>query len=311
MRTATLLLVSLAALPASCGRDAPDRATARRDAAVTVDTAPAALRDGTETFEAGGVVHGRTSATVATRMTAPIRTVLVRPGDRVRDGQALVLLDDRDVVAAARQADAHAAAAARRTEAARAERDSAQAALALARATHGRIANLHERGSATAEELDQAVAALRSADAQLARATAGVDEAQAAVDSARAATDAAGVAAGFARIVAPFDGLVTEKLVEPGNLVRAGMPVVRVEDTRAFELDARIDESRAAWLAREAPVPVVVDGPAGRTSSPSLCPESCPWPMPWAPRPRRCSSGASRSACRWAARSGGNSSPVG
>ena len=53
------------------------------------------------------------------------------------------------------------------------------------------------------------------------------------------------------RIVAPFDGLITEKLVDPGNLVAPGTPLLRMEDTRAFELDVRVDESRAARVATE------------------------------------------------------------
>jgi RND family efflux transporter MFP subunit len=230
---------------------------------VTVTTTQAEVREGPDLFEAGGTVRGRTSATLASRVMAPIREVLVQPGDRVRAGQPLVLLDDRDVAAVARQARARSTAAARGLDAAHTEQEAAEAALVLARATHGRLSSLLERKSATAQEFDQAVAALRAAETRVTRVKVGIEEARAGLDVALAGRDAADVSASFTRIVAPFDGLVTEKLVEPGNLATPGTPLLRMEDPRAFKLDVRVDESRAAWVVRDTPVTVRLEGPSG------------------------------------------------
>jgi RND family efflux transporter MFP subunit len=79
------------------------------------------------------------------------------------------------------------------------------------------------------------------------------------VDSAQAASEAAGATESFARIAAPFDGVVTEKLVEPGNMAAPGTPLVRVEDARGFRLDVRVDESRIAQIAPGSTVPVLLD----------------------------------------------------
>jgi RND family efflux transporter MFP subunit len=57
---------------------------------------------------------------------------------------------------------------------------------------------------------------------------------------------------------------VTEKLVEPGNLATPGMPLVRLEDTRGFRLDVRVDESRAARISMGAAVEVLLDGAGGQ-----------------------------------------------
>jgi len=236
---------------------------AQPGAPIPVTVAPSAMRARAQTFEVGGVVRGQTSATLSSRVMAAVRDVLVQPGDRVRAGQLLVRLDDRDVIAAGNAAGARTASAERSLEAARSERDGADAALALARATHGRITTLYDRKSATAQELDQAVAALRAAEARVARSRAGLSEAEANLDGSRAGTDAAAVASSYARIVAPFDGLITEKLVDPGNLVAPGTPLLRLEDTRTFELDVRLDESRAARVTTTSAVPVVVDGANG------------------------------------------------
>ena len=68
----------------------------------------------------------------------------------------------------------------------------------------------------------------------------------------------------FARITAPFDGVVTEKMVEPGNMAAPGTPLMRLEDTRGFRLDVRVDESRIGQISPGAIVPVSLDSGTGR-----------------------------------------------
>lgn len=208
------------------------------------------MDDLAEALEVGGVVHARTTAAIAARLVAPVLEVRVAPGDRVRAGQVLVVLDGRDLSAHARAASAASAAAADGVVAAQAEEQSAQAALTLARATYDRIAALQAKKSATPQELDQATAALRAAESRVQAASARVREAAAHVERTQASRDAAAATESFLRLTAPFDGLVTEKMVEPGNMVAPGLPLLRVEDTRAFRVDVRVDESRASSASR-------------------------------------------------------------
>lgn len=249
---ATLLLTS-----AACGsrHEAPPEDSAppldvRAVAAIDVSVAG--------TFEAGGVIQARTTATLVSRIMALIQTIRVQPGDRVRRGQVLVELDARDLDANAERARTGAEAAVQGTAAARSEQEAAQAALALARATHRRVAGLHEKKSATDQELDQAVAGLRAAEASLASAEARAREAESALASARAAGESAAVTASFARLLAPFDGVVTEKLAEPGNMAAPGVPLLRLEDRGGLRLEAQVDESRAAYVSPGSRVTVVV-----------------------------------------------------
>jgi RND family efflux transporter MFP subunit len=190
-----------------------------------------------------------------------VLTVEVVPGDRVTAGQRLLVLDGRDLDARRHQADASIVAFERAAAAAAADRDAAGAALTLARATHGRLSALHARRSATAHELDEAVAALDGADARLRSAEARVAEVGAALEAGRAAAADAAVTAGFAVLTAPFGGVVTETLVDPGNLAGIGVPLLRIDDTRSFRLETRIDESRAATVAAGDPVHVLLGAP--------------------------------------------------
>ena len=108
-RTLPLLAGSVAltfglAVAACSGRTETAPVTAATPVPVTVVTV--AMTDVADTFEAGGVVQARTTATLTARIVAPVREVRVAPGDRVRAGQVLIVLDGSDLGAYARSARA-------------------------------------------------------------------------------------------------------------------------------------------------------------------------------------------------------------
>ena len=255
---AGVALVAGLALPA-CSGNAKTVAEKSADA-TPVDTVTVAVAEVADTFEAGGIVQARTTATLMSRIPAPVLEVRAVPGDRVRAGQVLIVLDGRDLAAHARRARAEGASADQDVIAAAAERQAAEAALVLARATHARIAGLQSKRSATLQELDDATGALRAAEARAAGAEARAQAAVSSVEGALAAAEAADTLETFSRIAALFDGVVTEKMVEPGNMAAPGAPLMRVEDTSRFRLDVRVDESRIDRVSLGATVAIAFDG---------------------------------------------------
>jgi multidrug efflux pump subunit AcrA (membrane-fusion protein) len=241
-----LLGIALAPLVAC---SASPQAAARQESAPAVQTAPVESTDMPQRFEAGGIVRARATALVASRVLAPIVDVHVKPGDRVRRDQLLVTLDARDLDAANVQAAGMASAADKSAEAADADVRSAESNVTYAHATFDRIRTLHEKRSATAQELDQAASALAGAEAQRDSAQARVAAAHATRDAARAGARAASVTATYARLTAPFDGLVTERRADPGSLATPGAPLLVLEDASAFRLEAPLDEARATLIA--------------------------------------------------------------
>jgi RND family efflux transporter MFP subunit len=225
---------------------------------IAVAAAPVTMTEVSTATESGGVVQARTTAAITPRLMATVREVRVWPGDQVRKGQTLIVLDGDDLAAAARAARSAVIAAEHGVNAAAAELEAAEAALALARASHDRIAGLHARRSATAQELDDAIAALRSSEARVAGASARKFQATSVVETARAVSDQARTTESFTTIVAPFDGLVSEKMVESGNMASPGTPLLRLEDTRGFHLEVRVDESRIAQIRNGDSVPVLL-----------------------------------------------------
>ena len=253
---AAALLISAALAGCSAHPVAAAAADAAEPIAVTI--AQVAMTNVARAIDSGGVVQARTTATITARILAPVRDVRVLPGDRVRKGQTLIVLDGDDLAAGVRAARSAALVAEQGSKAAAAELLAAEAGLALARASHDRIAGLQAKRSATAQELDDATAALRSAEARVAGASARALQAESAFESARAAGDQASTTESFTRIAAPFDGVIAEKMVEPGNMASPGVPLLRLEDTREFRLEVRVDESRIGQIRHGDSVPVLL-----------------------------------------------------
>ncbi|MCB9682379.1 MAG: efflux RND transporter periplasmic adaptor subunit [Alphaproteobacteria bacterium] len=129
--------------------------------------------------------------------------VLQRPvqaGDRVRKGDPILVLDDREARA--------------NLLAARAARQDAEAVLAEARAQAGRVRTLGD-GASKAQQDSAGVA---------------VERASAAVDAARAQEQLAAVTVDRMTLSAPFDGEVAWIAPEVGESVGGGLPAARVVD---------------------------------------------------------------------------------
>lgn len=255
---ATLLIAAAAGVATACGSHEEPQAAVQTPVAVTV--APAATAEQLDRVDAGGTVRARTIAVLSSRILAPIVDVRVSPGDRVRKGQPLVLLDSRELQAGRDRAEAGVAVANSTIVAAAADGEAASAGLTLAAASHKRIAGLRERNSATAGELDEAVAGLRAAEARAAAARARQTEASRALDAARASLQAATVATSYASLAAPFDGVVSVRNAEPGALAAPGSPLLTVEDDRSFRLEVSVDASRVPALRPGTQVPVSIEG---------------------------------------------------
>lgn len=257
----TLVLLPLVA--AACARSTPAPESTATRAPVAVRLAPVARTELADRLEVGGVVRARTTADVSARLMATVTERRVTAGDRVARGQVLVVLDDRDLAAQSRQAEATVGAAEQGLAAARAEAAAASADQVLAAASHARIAGLRSRNAATAQELDDAQARLAGAQARVDGATAHVAQATAALAATRAASEAAQTTRSFSLLTAPFDGVVTETLVETGAMAAPGVPLVRIDAAGAQEVAVRVDESRAAWIHPGDAAEVVIDNGQG------------------------------------------------
>lgn len=261
------MIVGLTIMAAACRGSQTPEPTVDAGAPLSVSTVVAAVMPIADRLEAGGVVAAKETATLTSRIVAPVIEVRARAGDRVRAGDLLVVLDDKAMADQARAAEAAAGAAQQGLTVASSEQAAAVAERKLAMAWHSRIASLHERRSATTQELDEAEARLSSAVARVESASARVAQANAQLVAARAAADAATTTESFGLVKAPFDGLVTERLTDSGNLASPGMPLLRLDSTGAPHVDVRVDEARVRYVREGDRVEVRFEAGAGASNT--------------------------------------------
>ncbi|MDY0109343.1 MAG: efflux RND transporter periplasmic adaptor subunit [Candidatus Krumholzibacteria bacterium] len=163
---------------------------------------------------ATGELRAQNTVEVSTRMMGHVREVLVREGMQVAAGQCLVRIDDNDVLAQQRQAEAAVAEA-------RAMLDNAETNLA-------RFERLFAENSVSRAQLDD----VRT----------GRDRARAGLQRTEAALAEVGVHLSYLRVQAPAAGTVIRRLVDPGDMASPGMPLVILEQGNVMKVRAGLSE---------------------------------------------------------------------
>lgn len=221
----------------------------------TVGVAPPVVRDVAlvqaqraaipDYVEAMGTVRAAQTSQLSSQIVATITALRATEGQQVCKGDALVVLDDAQQQAGLERATAG-------VNAARQDIAASEADYNLANSTLTRYRTLFERKSVSPHEFEQVQARAKAAAAHRDQAQAGLTQAAAAEAQARSAL-------GYTRIRAPFDGVITEKRVDPGVLAAPGFPLLTIEDTRRFRLEVTVDEHDIALIRLGAPASAVVD----------------------------------------------------
>lgn len=243
MRKASLVITAvLISLAISCGHEQPP-AAAPEAPPLRVRTLTVEATEWPGLYEAVGTVRARTATALSSKVMGYVQEVRVQAGDAVRAGQVLILLDSRDLDAGRRQAEA----ALNEARSAIAEADNAIAAakaqLELAQVTFRRMKDLHEKRSVSEQEFDEAAAKVRMAEANHQMALSRRRQLEEKIGQATEALRSAEIMRGYAEIRAPFDGVITEKMVDPGALAAPGTPLLTIERAGAYRLEARLEES--------------------------------------------------------------------
>lgn len=211
-----------------------------------------------------GTVRSTTVSSLSSKVLGNVTRVLVSEGDRVKAGQLLVEIDNREVRARSEQAHAASRGVDAAIESASASVAGAEANAAFADATYKRFAMLRERGSVSPHEFDEVAARQKSAQAELERARRSRDQLLAQRTQSLAGVTEAETFLSYARITSPIDGVVTARFVDPGAQAAPGVPLVTVEDMRNRRVETTIDEDLAG-LVRTGDT-VTVDGRTARVS---------------------------------------------
>jgi len=247
-----------------CGkRIAPGRAQ-EAAAAPKVRTLTVAVTNVPVVYTAVGTIRSRTEVQLAARIVGRILTVTVRSGDRVKAGDAPVTLDDAELRTGVSQARERVAGAQAGLAAAAEKTAQARSALDLAKAEVDRSRALAATKAVSVQTLDTAEDAYRQAVSRMAQAEQGQVAAQADARAAAEAQRQAETVMGYASVVCPMDGVVSERLADPGDLATPGNTLLRIFDPTRLLLEAPIREGLVTRVKVGDRLPVTLDA-LGRT----------------------------------------------
>ena len=227
------------------------------------------------------------STIIAPKVSGYIAKVLVSDNEKVKAGQVLAKIDDRDFKAALDQARADVAAAEASVrnldaqlelqqpiiEQSTADVAAADANLKFAQEERARYDDLMKSGSGTIQRAQQTDAALRASNAQLQHAKSGLVAAQRKVDvltTQRAQAQPSSntrarsrsrptLNLSYTEITAPVDGTVGARSLRVGQFVQAGTQLMAVVPLDAVYVVANFKETQLTHVRAGQPVELHVD----------------------------------------------------
>lgn len=215
--------LATALLLAGCSRPEPAPEPVRSVKVLTVG--PSAFQSA---HEFSGEVRPRIESRLGFRVAGKIVRRQAEPGHRVQPGEVLAQIDPQDYRLAA--------------EAARAQVTAAQTNRDLAAADFQRYARLKDQNFISGAELERRDTTLKAAQAQLRQA-----QAQLATQSNQAR---------YTSLVADVAGVITAIEAEPGQVVTAGSPVVRIAQDGPRDVVFSVPEDKVAAIRPGTPVAV-------------------------------------------------------
>ncbi len=167
-------------------------------AADALATAKAEYREVAQTYSVEGVVEAVRQSTVSAQISGRIKEINFDVGDTVSKGQVILRIDERETSQALAGSQAQVM--------------QAQAALTQAKANYERSVQLFEQKYISQSALDKAKA--------------DYDMAQAQSEASQASESQSALAHAYTSVIAPFSGVVASRLVEIGELVTVGKPMM-------------------------------------------------------------------------------------
>jgi RND family efflux transporter MFP subunit len=196
-----------------------------------------------------GNLIGEQTVDVAPKIGGRLAAVSVQLGDRVRRGQAIAKIEDREIVEQVRQAEAS-------LEVSKATIRQREADLKVAEVNFDRSKNLYGRQLLSKQSLDDAESRYLAALAQLDLAKAQQSQTEARLEELR-------INLQNTSVVAPVDGFVGKRNVDPGAMVSSNTAIVSVVDIARLRLVANVIEKDLRMVNTGDPAEVEVDAYPG------------------------------------------------
>ena len=251
---------AVALLIISCAKKTEPSQTSPTVQGVKIETLQVSSVD--DYYEAVGTVHAKDSTVIAARIMGNIVALHVHEGDRVRVGQTLIEIENRDAgiqmqksQAGVREAQSSLEEVERNIRAAESARVAARANETLAGTTLNRFQTLFDRHSVSPQEFDEVRAKYEVASAERERADrlllairAKQSQMLARIDQAKADVSNARVYSSYSRLTSPINGVVVAKQTDIGSLATPGASLLSIENDSHYQLELSVEESKLGQI---------------------------------------------------------------
>jgi len=195
-----------------------------------------------------GTVEARIQSAIGFQANGTLVELSADQGRRVREGDVLARLDDREQQARLAKAAAGVTNAQAMLESAEAGLAKTQTVLKLKETVNTRRQTLLKTGSTTKEAADNALTEAQSARADVQIAESNITIAKASVENAQAEYDYQKVLLDNFTLSAPYDALIVERTKELGTVLNAGEPLFKLVKADTVWVLGYVDESRAGHI---------------------------------------------------------------
>ena len=197
-------------------------------AAEQLEVAQVQYREVAQTYSAEGLVEATQQSTVSAQIGGRVKEINFDVGDRVNRGQVILRIDEREAAQALAGSQAQVL--------------QAQAGMQNAKTTYERAKQLFAQKFISQAALDKAQADYKVALGQAAASEAGAGQAS--------------LAHGYTAVVAPYGGVVSARLVEIGEMVMPGKPLMTGFDPAAMRVVVSVPQYKLAEIGAQPEVMV-------------------------------------------------------
>lgn len=214
----------------SCKNNSEDRGLKEDINPVLVEVSlPNTMNEGS-TINLSGKVSAVNTAILSTRMMGHVDKIYVSSGDKVKEGQLLLRINNLDLSAKLAQAKAGV------TE--------AQVAYSNAKKDMDRYSFLYQEQSASQKELDDVETQYAMAKARL--------------EAAKQAKSQVAAQFSYSDLRAPFSGVISNKFINEGDMANPGVPLLEIEAPGNYEVQTMASESQITEVKQGMEVEVLI-----------------------------------------------------
>lgn len=189
-------------------------------AADALQVVTAQERDVAQTYSVDGVVEATRQATVSAQISGRVKAVMFDVGDRVSKGQVILRIDESEANQAVAGSNAQVA--------------QSQAGLNNAKLNYERSQQLFAQKFISQAALDKAKADYDMAEAQAKASAAGAQQ--------------SALAKSYTSVIAPYAGVVSARMVEMGEMVTVGKPLMTGFDPSELRIIANVPQYKLAEI---------------------------------------------------------------